>query len=342
MRSSQQVSAQPAAVTCSTTPASYSYDRHSYCLNSFKATLTSWSEEGAVVGTGVVLVSANADLSASSGQWQEAMTATLSEATGTVKELGLTLTASCTAACTATVPNPWAGSRLVTLGQSATGNVTFLSTPGAGLVSNITTKYDLQVDQPGTTPINIHATWSNPRQVRCDTTFADNTSTGCVISDVRAKVVLDQATYGAAAATYGWAENYLIDHWGSTANPLQRLADLTAQESNRTNTCKTGATRPFVTLPDIVPDDSCDEYPFAATHQGGTNGGLCADVIPQLQNGVWNIYQDTNAPDVTFNEPCVRGHVPGTQNSAAGGKLGTTTQTERIIPDEKYVVVITS
>ncbi|WP_327398718.1 hypothetical protein OG194_00205 [Streptomyces sp. NBC_01288] len=344
MRSSQLASAQPAAVTCSTTPASYSYDRHSYCLNSYKATLTSWSPQGAVLGTGVALVSATATLSAYSGQWQESQTVTLSEATGTVLEtgLGMTLTSNCTAACTATVPNPWAGSRLLKLGQSATGNVTFLSTPGAGLVSNITTKYDLKVNQPGTTPINIDATWSNPHTVRCDTTFVDNTSTGCVISDVRPKLELSQAVYGAAAATYGFAENYLIDHWGSQANPVQRLADLTTQTGNRTATCKGGASRPFVTLPDTVPGDSCDEYPFASTYQGGTNGALCADVIPQLESdGIWHIYQDLNAPAVTFNEPCARGHVPLTQNSAAGGKVGNNNQNERIIDLEKYLVVIT-
>ncbi|MEU9281456.1 hypothetical protein AB0D87_42120 [Streptomyces sp. NPDC048342] len=344
VRSGQLASAQPAAVTCSTTPASYSYDRHSYCLNSYTATLTNWSEEGEVLGTGVVLVSANATLSVSSGQWPESQTVTLSEATGSVlgTGLGVTLTASCTAACTATVPNPWAGSRLLKVGQSATGNVTFLSTPGAGLVSDITTKYDLRVDQPGTSPINIDATWSNPRQVRCDTTFASNTSTGCVISSVRAGLILPLSSYGAAAATYGWAEANLIDHWGSTANPIQRLASDTTQTANRTNTCGAGATRPFVTLPANVPDDSCDEYPFAASYQGGTNGALCADVVPLLQNGVWQFYQDPNAPAVTHNEPCVRGHVPLTQNSAAGGKVGSNSQTERIIDLEKYEVVITN
>lgn len=344
MRSGQLASAQPAAVTCSTTPATYSYDRHSYCLNSYTATLTNWSEEGEVLGTGVVLVSANATLSVTSGQWQESQTVTLSEATGTAlgTGLGVTLTASCTAACTATVPNPWAGSRLLKVGQSATGNVTFLSTPGAGLVSDITTKYNLRVDQPGTTPININATWSNPRQVRCDTTFASNTSTGCVISSVRAQLILPLSSYGAAAATYGWAEATLIDHWGSTANPIQRLANETTQTANRTNTCGAGATRPFVTLPANVPDDSCDEYPFAASIQGGTNGALCADVVPLLQNGVWQFYQDPNAPAVTHNEPCVRGHVPQTQNSAAGGKVGSNSQTERIIDLEKYEVVITN
>ncbi|WP_456154362.1 NucA/NucB deoxyribonuclease domain-containing protein [Streptomyces lydicus] len=43
-----------------------------------------------------------------------------------------------------------------------------------------------------------------------------------------------------------------------------------------------------MTLPATVPDGSCDEYPFAGSYQGGTNGGLCADVVPLLENGVWS------------------------------------------------------
>lgn len=196
--------------------------------------------------------------------------------------------------------------------------------------------------QPGTTPIDTGGTWSNPRQVRCDTTFANNTSTGCIIPSICAQFILPLSAYGAAAATYGFAENNFIDHWGADDSPRQRLADENAQTANRTNACGSGASRQFVTLPAIVSNDSCDEYPIAGSYQGGTNGGLCADIVLLLQNGVWNFYQDPNAPAVTFNEPCVRGHVPSDQNSAAGGKLGSNNQTERVLDSEKFDVVITA
>jgi hypothetical protein len=211
-----------------------------------------------------------------------------------------------------------------------------------GTVSNITTSYDLNVTQPGAVPTIPDVRWSNPREVRCDTTFADNTSTGCVIPSIRAGLTLPLSTYGAAAATYAFAENNFIDEWGSAANPLKRLADPDSQEANRKSTCGTGAARPFVYLDDIVPDDSCDEYPFAATYQGGTNGGLCADIIPQLEDGTWNFYQDPNAPAVTFNEPCVRGHVPNGENGAAGLALGRNSQNERVIDAEPFVLVVTA
>ncbi|GHA73942.1 hypothetical protein GCM10010345_90800 [Streptomyces canarius] len=344
-QSSRLGTAQEAAATCSvTSPGSYYYHRHDYCLNSLKVTYTEFNEQNPaeILGTGVLTVSSSAALSASSGQWQESQTVTLAEATGLVKELSVGLTASCNGSCTATVPTAWAGSRLLTLGQSASGSVTYLATPGAGLQSNITTSYDLNVTQPGAVPIVKDVTWSNPRQVRCDTTFANNTSTGCIIPSIRAQLILPLSTYGAAAATYAWAENNLIDHWGADDSPLQRLANENTQTANRTNTCGTGASRSFTPLPATVPDDSCDEYPFAGSYQGGSNGALCADIIPLLQNGVWNFYQDPNAPAVTFNEPCVRGHVPSTQNSAAGGKLGSNNQTERVLDLEKFDVVVTA
>ncbi|MFF7705691.1 hypothetical protein [Streptomyces lydicus] len=234
--SSRLDTAQADAATCSVTAGFYYYHRHDYCLNNGEVTYTEYNEEnaGEILGTGVLTVSSSATLSASSGQWQESETVTLAEATGLVEELSVAFTASCDASCTATVPNAWAGSRLLSVGQSASGSVTFLATPGAGLVSNITPSYDLNVTQPGAVPIVEDATWSNPRQVRCDTTFANNTSTGCVIPSIRAQLTLPLSTYGAAAATYGWAENNLIDHWGADDNPLQRLADPTRRRTART------------------------------------------------------------------------------------------------------------
>ncbi|MCX4688603.1 hypothetical protein OG401_30630 [Kitasatospora purpeofusca] len=89
-----------------------------------------------------------------------------------------------------------------------------------------------------------------------------------------------------------------------------------------------------------VTDDSCDEYPFAGTSQGGHTG--CADIVPQLENGQWKLYAVKGRPDVTLHEPCVRGRVPLTQNQAAGGKYGSFVQTDRIMDAEKFVVSITS
>lgn len=65
---------------------------------------------------------------------------------------------------------------------------------------------------PAHEAVQPRSVWRNSRQVRCDTTFSNNTSTGCVISDVRPQLVMSESQYGAAAATYNWGEQILIDH----------------------------------------------------------------------------------------------------------------------------------
>ncbi|MDT0468813.1 hypothetical protein [Streptomyces gibsoniae] len=177
-------------------------------MNNATAKYTAYDEKNPtkVLGTGILTVSSSATLSATSGKWEEAETVTLTKVDGAVTALNVGFTASCTGSCTATAPHPWAGSPLLTEGQSVSGTVTYEANPGAGKDSKTTTRYDMSITQPGATPLNAHSTWSNSRQVRCDTTFANNTSTGCVISDVRAQLILPLSTYGAAAATYGWAE----------------------------------------------------------------------------------------------------------------------------------------
>ena len=179
--------------------------------------------------------------------------------------------------------------------------------------------------------------------VRCDALFpyATQTSTGCVIPAVRPQITLSLTTYGAAAALYGFAEQYWIDAWGTNGSPLQRQPNPTIQAANRLNTCGAGATRPFVIDDDIVPTDSCDEYPFAATYQGGKNGGLCADVFPLLENGTWDLYADPNAPAYTLDEPCLRGHVPSAENSLVGPALGDFAKSQRVIDGDQYNVVVT-
>jgi hypothetical protein len=100
---------------------------------------------------------------------------------------------------------------------------------------------------------------------------------------------------------------------------------------------------PFVPFDNsIVQDDSCDEFPFAGTYEGGTDGGLCAEIVPQYEDGAWYIYQADDSRPVTGDEPCVRGHVPNTVNKAAGGKYGSFVQTQRLIDTEKFTVSVTA
>ncbi|WP_405808504.1 hypothetical protein OG524_00505 [Streptomyces sp. NBC_01520] len=104
----------------------------------------------------------------------------------------------------------------------------------------------------------------------------------------------------------------------------------------RTNTCEEGSTVSFVRDDSLVPTDSCDEYPFADTYEGGTNGGLCAEIVPLLENGSWNFYEFDPSRPVTKNEPCIRAHVPLQQNTDAGAKYSGFISSQHVIDGEKF------
>ncbi|WP_159043366.1 hypothetical protein [Streptomyces sp. NBRC 110028] len=92
-------------------------------------------------------------------------------------------------------------------------------------------------------------------------------------------------------------------------------------------------------MPDVIPDDSCDEFPFAKSYEGGTPGLLCAEVIPgQISPGMWEVRDADPGRPVKFTEKCARGHVPRPENGAAGGKLGSFASLQRVLDLEKYNV----
>ncbi|XVU26474.1 NucA/NucB deoxyribonuclease domain-containing protein [Actinoplanes sp. CA-054009] len=130
----------------------------------------------------------------------------------------------------------------------------------------------------------------------------------------------------------------------NVATPARRCRNpRSAGDANRARTCET-TLDPFVPYGDeVVVDDSCDEYPFAKTYEGGTLGSQCADVVGLDQgDGSWQFYQANPDKPVTLNEPCIRGHVPLSQNSAAGGKYGSFVPTDRVLDLEKFTVLVTA
>ncbi|MFB7618305.1 hypothetical protein [Kitasatospora sp. NPDC056181] len=276
-------------------------------------------------------------LNATSTTWNELVTVGLESATGDVTRLDVGFDVSCDSQCTATTPTPWAGQRSLGIGQQASGSVTYSeSLPAGSLDSKIKTAYHMFVTMAGAQPTQPNADWSNSRLIRCDNAVGQYP--GCVYPDVRANLVLPLSQYGAAAAaaTYAWAIQNMTEHWGATDNPLQRMQGEDLAKANRRRTCEDGTFNRLA----AVTNDSCDEYPFAGTYQGGHTG--CADIVPQLENGQWKFYTVQGRPDVTRYEPCVRSHVPLTENSAAGGKYGSFVQTDRVLDSEKFVVSVTS
>lgn len=326
--------------TCSRTPPGgfWRHERFGSCLNGSVVNYTLFDDANRPVGTATLTLTTSMTLNSTSTTWNDTITVKVTNTTGRVTSMIVSMDVSCGTVCRMTVGKPWTVPKILAKNQSATGTVTYTDAPPAGVEHQFATKYRLFAVSSGAIPVQPTATWDDTYRIRCDRKVG--ASPGCVFSAILADLVLPLDQYGAAAATYAFAENSLIDHWGLLENPLRRQANEGIQTANRIKTCGTSID-PFVPLgDDVVLDDSCDEYPFAATLQGGTAGALCADIVPLLENGSWNYYEANPAKPITFNEPCVRGHVPETQNSAAGGKLGSFAQTDRVLDAERYTVTV--
>jgi hypothetical protein len=261
--------------------------------------------------------------------------------TGEITSLSVAAEVSCTSNCEATQKNPWGGNRALTDGQVASGTVSYSDVPAIGVADSATINYKLTMFQTGTSPSPPPSvTWSNPRTIRCDSALTDSsTSVGCALPSITPELDLPSSTYGAAAATYSWAQWNLPDGWGLySGKPLTRALD---GDARRERTCGNSSSVSFVKKPaDIVEDDSCDEFPFASTWQGGTDGGLCAEIVPLFEDGEWNIYEADPARPVTYTEPCVRGHVPNPVNKLAGTAYSNLIQNQRLIDKDPFHVSV--
>ncbi|GAB3255915.1 hypothetical protein GCM10027456_32780 [Kineosporia babensis] len=336
LKSSKGSDVGAAAVTC--TPGSWTYDRFSSCLSGARVTYTLYDDKGAPLGTAVLTLNGSMNLNATSTAWSDTLTVTLTSTSARVPSLNVALNASCSSKCTTTTASPWVGARTLTLNQSASGTVRYSTTLTTGLSDETTTKYSLFVTQTGTIPIDPSADFTNPRVIRCDNIVSNNP--GCVYPSITPRMTLSVATYGGAAMTYFWAQEVLIDGWGKD-QPLRRLADTSIQDSNRYNTCENG-----VYVKDLVnvgANDSCDEFPFAATYEAtGRTAVSCAEILPLKEDdGTWGIYWYLSKVP-TGNERCVIGHVDSGSNSLAGTALSNFTQGQRLLDLDKYYLDITA
>ncbi|MFH9561803.1 hypothetical protein ACH4NR_37300 [Streptomyces globisporus] len=293
-------------------------------------------EQQEVLGSAVLYVSSSATLNARSGNWNEEFLVEATQFSGRVTSVNVAAGVTCTSKCTTTQSSPWTGARALTDGQVASGTVKYRDAPATGSEDRTKVGYTLKVTQTGTTPTKPTVTWSNPREIRCDsaTTGGGNISTGCALPSITPELELPLSTYGAAAATYTWAQWNLPDKWGLySGKPLTRALDGNAR---REHTCGSKSSIPFVAKPDVVPSDSCDEFPFASTQEGGTDGGRCAEIVALLENGTWNVYEADPARPVTKTEPCVRGHVPQDVNSLAGTAYSNLIQNQRMVNKDPF------
>jgi hypothetical protein len=181
------------------------------------------------------------------------------------------------------------------------------------------------------------ANWDFPLAVRCDWQ-AFPSSQGCAIPALTPTLVLPGYTTGNTSTAFmafiAWNH---VDHWGlyPSGTPMTRLQDQTQANANRDAMCHSGY---FVPDPS-VPNDTCDEFPFASSYQNGNMLGLsasqCSNLRPQYIGApdYWIIYY---YPPYSTSQRCGLGHVTGSDNSSTGGAYSAFLQNNRVLDGDPF------
>lgn len=332
-----------AAATAScdiTNPGSYSYERFSYCVSGIHVTYILRDSRGVELGRGVLEISTSGDLSATATTWSERISVTMISATGEVSALNARFKASCGAGCTATRDMPWWGGA-ITPGDPLNGTVTYSSPQTTGSSDSFYTSYAMYVTSPGATPTDQNASWKNPRQIRCDDAVGGTSVAGCAVPSVMPELSMSTqgSDKGGAVAAYLWAQKNLNDRWGlNTA-----LTRSTSGVDDRTSsTCGSGASEPFADVSDLIPTDTCAQFPFAETKEGGRDGAECAELIPNHGDGGWVILELNGGPNLDTSQRCVRAHVAVADKQFADSQLANGFASQRVIDADKFKLTLTT
>ncbi|TXJ86719.1 hypothetical protein E2C11_01770 [Streptomyces lavendulae] len=334
-------------VTACTGDKGYASTRHSYCLEA-TADYTLYGKDadtGAEVeiGKSTMHIAQHASLDSRGASWKEQVEATVVQGTPTIGEMIFDFDASCSGQCT--LANRRMRSN-IGIGETKTAAFTFQTTVGSNAQTEIVPSYHLSAySTEENDPSGHHELdnrWNNPNTLRCDQAVSKDANTGCIVMGNMADVKISIAKYGAAAITYQWAQNTLIGgNFGTPGHTLIRYRDDDGKirDRNRYQSCE-AAPNPFKPFLVTAEKDSCDEFPFAATAQGGTNGNLCSEIQPWFNSatGQWEV-KLLRYPGPMVN--CVRSHVPISQNTGAGSEYGNAVLSERILDGENFTVTIT-
>ncbi|MGW2272575.1 NucA/NucB deoxyribonuclease domain-containing protein [Streptomyces yangpuensis] len=318
-----------------TTDAPVVSTRHAYCVR-MAVNYPLLNSKGQEIGHSLVAIVAMAkfdEKSSAGGKWTEHITALTVEMTPNVEGVTLSFRSMCSGGCTTSGP-AWGGAPVI-LDKDAGGSSTidYDSHVAKDGIEQIHPVYHVSGETLGAYPINTEGDFYGP-DLRCDAAVGG--TAGCIVMGHLANVTLRKSQFGAAAVAYEWAQqNLSANNFGTKDKPLLRDAAEKNAENRRAQSCERG---PLPFKADLtVYNDSCDEFPFAQSTQGGTNGSLCAEIIPRaIGGGQWRV--DLVRGDK--NAPCVRAHVDKDQNTGAGGELGRAVQSDRIIDHEWYQVII--
>ncbi|GHE82014.1 hypothetical protein GCM10014715_42140 [Streptomyces spiralis] len=324
-----------AASSCGiTSPGSYSYERFSYCVSGINVTYILRDSNGREIGRGTLAVATSADLSATATTWSEQVSATMTSASGDVTALDAKFRVSCGTGCRATKTAPWYGGN-ITLGQTLTGTVTYSSPQTTGSSASFYTSYAMYVTSPGAVAVDPNASWNNPREIRCDDAVGGSSVAGCAVPSVMPELSMSTqgSDQGGAVAAYLWAQKNLTDRWGLNT-PLTRSTSGVADRTS--STCGSGSSEPFADATDLIPTDTCAQFPFAETKEGGRDGAQCAELIPHWGSGGWIIFELNGGSSLDTSQRCVRAHVAAADKQFADTQLADGFASQRVIDADQF------
>lgn len=307
------------------------------CLNGALVTYTLYDENAKPVGTGLLRVDSTLATSYKSLDLNETIAVTVLDLTGEVTSLGVKMEVSCGAGCTTKTKQPWLGTPNLLKGQEKTGVTVY---NGGAFASGATrtsfqTSYRMYVLMPGTVPLDPDATWSSPAtgKIRCD--MEQPRLRGCVIPTADPPVL----SYSRSNPKYGIAVPAYERIMQLRGTDELHAINQTQAGLNRAATCT-----PFTNLyPGQRGLDSCDEFPFASTTEGGQDGTLCAELTPQVSpSGVWSAPATWPTRPATGTETCLRLHITQSANSSAGGVLGSLRKYQRLVDNDPFRIEFTA
>jgi hypothetical protein len=300
-------------------------------------TYTYRNSDGEIIGRARFAAAQQIDLSTTSLKWTETDQLTMLESEGTIPDLAV----SWTTTCSPTSTNAWTETP-ISLGQNLIKTYTLEDKNPTNTYDYLDASYELTIGSPGTIKLLPPITWGGV-EVRCDQMLSITNSSGCVVPWFTSTLYLSRSLYGASTDMIEWAQGSLSGHWGArnSGQPLHRLQSNADKAKNRNAIC--GSTK-FTKDPSI-PEDTCDEFPFAGTYEsaalnGIDNGNDCAQVTAVQAGSSGNLALDWPTIRVigsfSGSEKCVRGHIPSDLNTDTGGAYGNFVVNMRLADEDPF------
>ncbi|WP_285663160.1 RICIN domain-containing protein [Actinorhabdospora filicis] len=283
-----------------------------------------------------------------------------------IERVTLNYTANCVGACTKERPLQW-GSMSWTAGDLHVAEVSngwYWSRTGQdGAQDTLDLTQSISSTSPRGLGVSTAANYADSETtVRCDRQYAN--TEGCVLYKQRPTFTVDKAAHPAAYYFIGWTQ----DKMGGMGrprgadgkeHPMHREADKTAAEANRRKICPSGWVKNEDTIAATLAADpgdqaECDEFPFAASKESGTDifgnktpdGDGCDQFYAYAAirfPGKWSFGLDWRMgypqPRPTGKyAPCGRASMPGNQNGGVGNDLKTFHGRQRVLDNDPYFV----